>query len=145
MMLYNPQHLVDTLCEFGTLPSEQVYFGSHKVMFEMDKNQGILWNMEIIDNTYSVSLQRTYDNLGTWMGGETKQSVNLLIKNLGAFHLAIETALNHNKSINSENKEKFLQGLCYLKKTYGDRKDLIEYIDREILPLFTEAPDTDSD
>lgn len=138
MMLFNPKPICDTICEFGKLDPSKIYKNSHKVVFYLyEEDQFPLWNMSIVENTYSLIVNRTVSNIKKeWLGGSVQQSIDLLIKNLGAFHLAVENAIYDN--ILTDQTE-FLQGLVYLKKTYPEKEDLTNYIDKEIIPLFSKG------
>ena len=60
-ILFCPKSLANTLEEFGKVNSEKVYLKSHKCYFKQNTITG-LWELEIMGNSYSASLERTYTN-----------------------------------------------------------------------------------
>ena len=131
-ILFCPKSLAETLETFSK--AETVALNSHKCYYRQNQHTG-LWEMSISENTYGAIFDRTYRNTYKMIAGGTVQSVDMLIHNLGAFHLAIETMIR-DKLVTDSNRDNMLQGVMNLRTIYEDRRRLLDYLDIVIIPLF---------
>lgn len=130
-ILFCPDALAKVLLDFSHV---SVDLNSHKCYFKQNQKSG-LWELSIHENTYIAQLDRTYRNTYRNIAGGTLQSVDMLIDNLGAFHLAIETMIK-NGLIHDNNRGEVLQGILNIRTIYKDRQRLMDYFDIVIVPLF---------
>lgn len=131
-ILFCPKTLAKTLQKFSKV--KNVSLNSHKCFFKENHETG-LWEMTIRENTYSTLLNRTYKNTYKMITGGTIQSVEMLINNLGAFHLAIEILIR-DKTLSYQEQ---MDSILNLRTIYADRKSLMDYLDIVIIPLIASA------